>query len=112
MSAEHSLVSALKLRQRVGSDADWQSLYIDMRKYISLTTKKQQNVIAFWAYYWKTFGNGIPYLNLPSIGWDPYQRSGRGIDTSDRTKSRTTHNNIFSASGQNQQTTYIRKKSR
>jgi len=28
----------------------------------------------------KTFGNGTPYLNLPSIGWDPYQRSGRGIE--------------------------------
>jgi outer membrane protein assembly factor BamA len=64
----------------LGSDADWQSLYVDMRKYISLTTTKEQNVLALWAYYWKTFGNGIPYLSLPSIGWDPYQRSGRGIE--------------------------------
>jgi hypothetical protein len=64
----------------LGSDANWQSLYIDVRKYISLTSTKQHNVLAFWAYYWKTFGNGIPYLNLPSIGWDPYQRSGRGIE--------------------------------
>lgn len=63
-----------------GSDANWQSIYIDMRKYISLTDTKQHNVLAFWTYYWKTFGNGIPYLNLPSIGWDPYQRSGRGIE--------------------------------
>lgn len=64
----------------LGSDADWQSLYIDLRKYISLTTTKEHNLLAFWAYYWTTFGNGIPYLNLPSIGWDPYQRSGRGIE--------------------------------
>jgi len=64
----------------LGSDANWQSLYIDMRKYISLTTSKEQNVLAFWTYYWKTFGRGVPYLNLPSIGWDPYQRSGRGIE--------------------------------
>lgn len=63
-----------------GSDANWQSIYIDMRKYISLTHTNQHNVLAFWAYYWKAFGNGIPYLNLPSIGWDPYQRSGRGIE--------------------------------
>lgn len=63
-----------------GSDADWQSLYIDMRKYISLTSTKEQNVLAFWTYYWKTFGNGVPYLSLPSIGWDLYQRSGRGIE--------------------------------
>jgi hypothetical protein len=63
-----------------GSDANWQSLYLDMRKYVSLTKTRQQNVLAFWAYYWKTFGTGTPYLNLPSIGWDPYQRSGRGIE--------------------------------
>jgi hypothetical protein len=64
----------------LGSDDNWQSLYIDMRKYISLTSTRQQNVLAFWTYYWKTFGSGIPYLNLPSIGWDPYNRSGRGIE--------------------------------
>ena len=64
----------------LGSDANWQSLYVDVRKYISLTTTKEHNVLALWAYYWKTFGSGIPYLSLPSIGWDPYQRSGRGIE--------------------------------
>lgn len=63
-----------------GSDANWQSIYIDLRKYISLTHTKKHNVLAFWTYYWKAFGTGIPYLNLPSIGWDPYQRSGRGIE--------------------------------
>jgi hypothetical protein len=64
----------------LGSDANWQSLYIDLRKFISLTSSKEQNVLAFWTYYWRTFGTGIPYLSLPSIGWDPYQRSGRGIE--------------------------------
>ncbi len=64
----------------LGSDANWQSIYIDMRKYISFTSTKEQNVLALWTYYWRTFGNGIPYLNLPSIGWDLYQRSGRGIE--------------------------------
>ena len=64
----------------MGSDANWQSLYVDMRKYISMTTTKEQNVLAFWTYYWTVFNNGVPYLNLPSIGWDPYQRSGRGIE--------------------------------
>ena len=63
-----------------GSDANWQSLYIDIRKYVSLTSTGEHNVLAFWTYYWKTFGSGTPYLNLPSIGWDPYQRSGRGIE--------------------------------
>jgi hypothetical protein len=64
----------------LGSNANWQSLYVDMRKYISLTSDKKKNMLAFWSFYWKAFGNGIPYLNLPSIGWDPYQRSGQGIE--------------------------------
>ncbi|MEO6852157.1 MAG: BamA/TamA family outer membrane protein, partial [Mucilaginibacter sp.] len=64
----------------IGSDANWQSLYVDMRKYISMTKTKEKNVMAFWAYYWTVFNNGVPYLNLPSIGWDLYQRSGRGIE--------------------------------
>ena len=64
----------------LGSDNNTQSLYIDLRKYISLTSKIAKNQFAFWAYYWTTIGGGTPYLNLPSIGNDPYQRSGRGIE--------------------------------
>ena len=36
--------------------------------------------MAFWTYYWTTLSPGTPYLLLPSIGNDPYQRSGRGIE--------------------------------
>jgi hypothetical protein len=62
--------------------------YVDLRKYVSLTTSKEQNVLAFWTYYWTVFNKGVPYLNLPGIGWDPYQRSGRGIEQNrDRGKS-------------------------
>ncbi|MBE9585261.1 BamA/TamA family outer membrane protein [Mucilaginibacter sp. JRF] len=64
-----------------GSNNHWQSLYVDMRKYISLTPlQRKKNVLALWAYYWTTLTPGTPYLNLPSIGWDPYNRSGRGIE--------------------------------
>ena len=63
-----------------GSDNDWQSLYADFRKYISLTTSGPKNILAFWSYYWTTLNSGAPYLNLPAIGMDPYQRSGRGIE--------------------------------
>jgi len=62
-----------------GSDNNTQSLYLDLRKYISLNVIGPKNVFAFWAYYWTTISTGTPYLNLPSIGMDPYQRSGRGI---------------------------------
>jgi hypothetical protein len=64
----------------VGSNNNWQSLYLDVRKYISLNDKGPKNIFAFWTYYWTTFNSGAPYLNLPSIGMDPYQRSGRGIE--------------------------------
>lgn len=64
----------------LGSDNNAQSVYIDFRKYVSLAPAGPKNQLAFWAYYWTTITPGTPYLNLPSIGNDPYQRSGRGIE--------------------------------
>jgi hypothetical protein len=68
----------------LGSNENWTSLYLDVRKYISLNPTKpnQQNTLAFWSYFWTVFNNKAPYLDLPAIGWDPYNRSGEGIDQS------------------------------
>ncbi|WDF54504.1 BamA/TamA family outer membrane protein [Mucilaginibacter sp. KACC 22063] len=63
----------------LGGNTRWQSLYVDMRKYIPFTHDNQQNMLALWSYYWTTLDKGVPYLDLPSIGWDFYNRSGRGI---------------------------------
>lgn len=60
------------------SDNGWYSLYADSRKYIHISGTGQ-NALAFWVYVWTTLGNRAPYLNLPAIGWDMEQRSGRGI---------------------------------
>jgi len=62
-----------------GSNNNWQSLYADFRKYVSLTNSGPKNELAFWTYYWTTLTTGAPYLDLPTIGMDPYNRSGRGI---------------------------------
>ena len=64
----------------LGSNTNWRSLYADIRKYIALS-RPRQDLLAFWAYYWTVMDRGrTPYLDLPSIGWDPYQqRSGRGF---------------------------------
>jgi len=62
----------------MGSDDNWQSLFLDARKYISFN-KAKKNVLAFWGYYWTAFSNNVPYLDLPAIGWDPSGRSGRGF---------------------------------
>jgi len=64
----------------MGSDNNTQSIYIDLRKYVSVGNSGLKNQFAFWTYYWSTISSGTPYLNLPSIGNDPYQRSGRGIE--------------------------------
>jgi hypothetical protein len=66
----------------LGSDNSWHSLYVDMRKYISMNPSRpnQQNTLAFWSYFWTVLGGNTPYLDLPSVGWDPYNRSGRGMD--------------------------------
>jgi len=64
----------------LGSNDNWQSLYIDFRKYYHYGEDRSQNVLALWGFYWTAIGNKTPYLALPSIGWDPSNRSGRGID--------------------------------
>ncbi|MCF6406358.1 outer membrane protein assembly factor [Chitinophaga filiformis] len=64
----------------LGSNDNWESLYLDYRKYIHFGDERQQNVLAFWGFYWTTLSRKTPYLDLPSIGWDPNTRSGRGID--------------------------------
>lgn len=66
----------------LGSDNNWQSVFLDIRKYFSLNPSKpdQQNTLAIWSYFWTVLNNKTPYLDLPSVGWDAYNRSGRGID--------------------------------
>lgn len=57
----------------------WQSLYLDNRKYISLEGRKRR-IFAIWNYVWTGLSNNIPFFDLPGIGYEPYQRSGRGIE--------------------------------
>lgn len=66
----------------LGSNSKWQSLFLDVRKYFSLERAKpeRQNTIAFWSYLWTVVQGNAPYLDLPSVGWDPYNRSARGME--------------------------------
>jgi hypothetical protein len=61
----------------LGSDANWQSLVVEWRKYINLPASTR-NVLAFWNYNWFTVGGKPPYLMLPSTGWDAFSNTGRG----------------------------------
>jgi outer membrane protein assembly factor BamA len=62
----------------LGSQNNWQSLYLDVRKYIPFS-RERQNTLAIWTYLWTTLGTNPPYLSLPALGWDTNQRSGRGF---------------------------------
>ncbi|WP_348800364.1 BamA/TamA family outer membrane protein [Flavobacterium adhaerens] len=61
-----------------GSESNWNSIYIDARKYHSFSQTRHK-VLASRIFYWSVF-NGTPhYLDLPSIGWDRYGKTGRGF---------------------------------
>jgi Omp85 superfamily domain len=61
----------------LGSDKNWQSLTIDLRKYFKFPSGSN-NILAIWNYDWLTIRGKPPYLDLPSTGWDAYNNTGRG----------------------------------
>jgi hypothetical protein len=61
----------------LGSSDEWQSIQLELRKYIKISSNPN-NVLAFWSWNTFTFGGKVPYLDLPSTGWDTYANSGRG----------------------------------
>jgi hypothetical protein len=67
----------------LGNTHEWQSIFTDVRKYLQLnkaSKPSQQNTLAFWTFLWLNSNTGTPYLDLPSTGWDEYNRSARGFD--------------------------------
>jgi hypothetical protein len=75
--AEYGSISFCPNLTYLGSDHNYRSLVIDLRKYIR-PSKSSDNVLAFWSYSWFTFNGNAPYLDLPSTGWDAYSNMGRG----------------------------------
>ena len=61
----------------LGSNDEWASLLIDVRKYINFP-KGSKNTWAFWSYNWLTPAGNPNYLLLPSTGWDDQYNTGRG----------------------------------
>ncbi len=53
-------------------------LFMEYRYFLPLSKHNQQHVFSIWATgQFVTLGT-VPYLNLPSIGWDQRSRSGKG----------------------------------
>ncbi|AFD06993.1 BamA/TamA family outer membrane protein [Solitalea canadensis] len=53
-------------------------LFAEVRYFVPLSKTNLQHVFGVWAYGNFVTGGKIPYLNLPSIGWDQRSRSGKG----------------------------------
>jgi hypothetical protein len=68
--------AALKLFPAAfGGDSTWESFWGEFRAYPRLGG---ENILAIWTWAWFSFG-GVPYLDIPAIGWDMFGRSGRGF---------------------------------
>jgi hypothetical protein len=80
INAENGLYASLIFRnnpQSFGNKTSWNSCTIEIRKYIPFPAKSK-NTLALWSYNWLTFGGRVPYLLLPSTGWDDFFNTGRG----------------------------------
>ena len=62
----------------MGSAKRSEIILYDLRYYWGLSELRKRNVLAFWTFGNFVTRNDVPYLALPSIGWDTYNRSGRG----------------------------------
>ncbi|HEY1056254.1 MAG TPA: BamA/TamA family outer membrane protein, partial [Emticicia sp.] len=61
----------------LGSNTNYQSLLVDARKYFNLSGNTN-HILAFWSYNFFTSGT-VPYLDMPSTGWDTNVNTGRGF---------------------------------
>jgi outer membrane protein assembly factor BamA len=61
-----------------GSTQSSTMLYYEYRTYIGVNKDIPRNLIAFWFWGVSVTSGHMPYLELPAITWDTYNRSGRG----------------------------------
>ena len=53
-------------------------LNTEFRTYINVSDKRPDHLVGFWYIGQFTRKGDVPYLGLPSIAWDMYNRTGRG----------------------------------
>jgi outer membrane protein assembly factor BamA len=61
-----------------GSTQSSTMLYYEYRTYFGLKKSVPRDVLAFWLWGVSVTSGRMPYLELPAITWDTYNRSGRG----------------------------------
>jgi hypothetical protein len=62
----------------LGSSQDATAVAAEVRTYVGLSDDVPRNLLAFWLLGTGVTSGRLPYLALPSIGWDYSNRSGRG----------------------------------
>ncbi|MFL5741943.1 MAG: BamA/TamA family outer membrane protein [Flavisolibacter sp.] len=62
----------------LGSDESSSVLWAEFRTYHGVSKKQPSEVLAFWVAGEFTMSGTLPYLNLPAIGNDQRQKTGRG----------------------------------
>lgn len=53
-------------------------LFMEYRYFLPLSKLNKQHVFSIWATGQFVTSGDVPYLNLPSVGWDQRSRSGKG----------------------------------
>ncbi len=61
----------------LGSDQSSSTLLLDYRHYFNLSESRKRHLIALWGYGNFLVSGNLPYMNLPSLGWDMFGRQGR-----------------------------------
>ncbi len=61
-----------------GSSQSSSFVSAELRTYLGLSSAVPRNVLAFWVIAQGQVSGALPYLALPSIGWDAKNRTGRG----------------------------------
>ena len=62
----------------LGSSKGSLMLNTEFRTYVSLSKRRPDHLIGFWYLGQFTQNGKVPYLGLPALCWDMYNRSGRG----------------------------------
>ena len=73
----YSLITLKFNPKFLGSSKNSTTLWVEARKYFSVSQSQERNIIGLWAFGNFQLGGNLPYLDLPALGWDQFGRSGR-----------------------------------
>jgi hypothetical protein len=62
----------------LGSSRSGVIVNTEFRTYLPVSKRRPDHLVGFWYLGQFTVNGKIPYLGLPAIGWDMYNRTGRG----------------------------------